>query len=192
MKTIQKIGLTLFLFFIANLSFGQYQLKSHKIELKGTAKPDHAWTSKATKATVKADFVIENNTFKALKSASLEIQTKGIKSDKKSDLMDERTYETLLADKHPTINYAFSQLKSNTVQGDETSLTLAGTLTIAGKSQNIDLLMKGKLLKDGSIELNGSHKLKMSNYGIKPPSFMFGALKVMDDVTIVFQLTLQK
>ena len=194
MKIVFKIGLIgLFFYGLCLPAVAQeYQLKSHKIEIKGSAKPEHAWTSKATKATLKADFVIEGNAFKELKKATLEIPVKGIKSDKNSDLMDNRTYETLLADKYPNIQYVLTSLKSATLQGNETLLVLAGSLTIGGKSQPVELSMKGKILPDGSIELSGSQALKMSNYGIKPPTFMLGALKVMDDVTIVYSITLKK
>lgn len=194
MKILLKVGIIALLVCGANLlAMAQnYQLKSHKIEIRGMAKPEHAWTSQVTKASLTADFVIEGNTFKELKKATLEITTKGIKSDKNSDLMDNRTYETLLADKYPSIQYLLTGLKSATIQGGESTIIVTGTLTMAGKSQPVELTMKGKILTDGSIELKGSQALKMSSYGIKPPSFMFGALKVVDDVTIVYSVTLQK
>ncbi len=194
MKNLLKIGLLgLVIYGFSQSAVAQsYELKSHKIELRGMAKPEHAWTSKARKATLTADFVIEGNTFKELKKATLDIPIKGIKSDKNSDLMDNRTYETLLADKYASIQYVATSLKSVTVQGNESTLVLVGTLTMAGKSQAVELTMKGKILADGKIELSGSQALKMSTYGIKPPSFMLGALKVVDDVTIVYSVTLQK
>lgn len=194
MKNLLKIGLLGLVIYGLSLSAmaQSYQLKSHKIEIRGMAKPEHAWTSKATKASLTADFVIEGNTFKELRKATLDITTKSIKSDKNSDLMDNRTYETLLADKYALIQYVLTSLKSVTAQGNESTLVLAGTLTMAGKSQPVELTMKGKILADGSIELKGSQALKMSSYGIKPPSFMLGALKVVDDVTIVYSVVLQK
>ncbi len=194
MKNSLKIGLIgLMIYGLGQSVMAQsYQLKSHKIELRGMAKPEHAWTSQATKATLTADFVMEGNSFKELKKATLDIPTKGIKSDKNSDLMDNRTYETLLADKYPSIQYVATSLKSAILQGNESTLVLVGTLTMAGKSQPVELTMKGKILANGAIELNGSQALKMSNYGIKPPSFMLGALKVVDDITIVYSVTLQK
>jgi len=45
---------------------------------------------------------------------------------------------------------------------------------------------------DGSIACSGSQQIKMTDYQIKPPSFMLGALKTGDALTINFSLTLKK
>jgi len=45
---------------------------------------------------------------------------------------------------------------------------------------------------DGSIACSGSEKLKMTDYKIKPPVFMLGALKTGDVLNINFSLTFKK
>ena len=44
---------------------------------------------------------------------------------------------------------------------------------------------------DGSITFNGSKKLKMTDYGIKPPTALLGTMTTGDEVEIVFQVTLK-
>ena len=49
-----------------------------------------------------------------------------------------------------------------------------------------------KVLPNGDIEIKGTKKILMSNHGIKPPSFMLGALKVGDEVTLDIYVVLHK
>lgn len=43
--------------------------------------------------------------------------------------------------------------------------------------------------KDGSITFKGTYKLKMADYGVEPPSFMFGAMSTGDAITLDFDVT---
>jgi len=65
-------------------------------------------------------------------------------------------------------------------------------LTIAGVTKQVTL--QGKITEnaDGSATITGSRKIKMSEFGITPPSFMLGALKVGDEVTVEYTLKLKK
>jgi hypothetical protein len=35
-------------------------------------------------------------------------------------------------------------------------------------------------------------RIKMSEYNVEPPSFMFGAMKTGDEITVKFNVTLKK
>ena len=62
-----------------------------------------------------------------------------------------------------------------------------GTLTIAGQSQ--PAILPGKLYPGGGgLWLDGQYTLKMSTFGIKPPTMMMGTIKVGDAVTIRYHL----
>jgi hypothetical protein len=41
---------------------------------------------------------------------------------------------------------------------------------------------------DKTITITGAQKIKMSEFGVKPPTFMLGALKVGDVVTVEYNL----
>jgi filamentous hemagglutinin family protein len=45
---------------------------------------------------------------------------------------------------------------------------------------------------DGSVTFSGSKKLKMTDYGIKPPTALMGTMTVGDEVEIVFSVTLKQ
>lgn len=62
---------------------------------------------------------------------------------------------------------------------DGGALAIAGDLTMGGKSQAVDFVVS----EDGG-KLAGSAAVKQSDWGIKPYSALFGALKVNDEVTV--------
>jgi polyisoprenoid-binding protein YceI len=168
-----------------------YTTKSSKITIDGTSSM-HDWSSVVTKINVQSDFSIANGVIQKLNSATVSMETKSIKSTKNSSLMDDRTYSTLKADKFPNITFVLTNVTSIQQNGNEATVTATGNLTIGGVTKPTDLILKIKTLANGEIEVKGSKKIAMSNHGIKPPSFMLGALKVGNEVTITYSIILIK
>jgi len=77
---------------------------------------------------------------------------------------------------------------------DATSVTVksTGKLTVAGFSKDVVIVAVCKLNADKSISVSGSQKISMSDYKIEPPTFMFGAVKTGNDITLKFSLTIRK
>ena len=48
--------------------------------------------------------------------------------------------------------------------------------------------VRGEKLANGQVRLQGEHPLLMTDYGLTPPSAMFGALRTADKVTVKFDL----
>ena len=190
-KLISLVFLALLFFNYVVYAQSKYESKSFVIEINGTSTM-HEWTSKVTSVSMTGEFTVEDNTLKNIHSATIEMQTKSIKSNKNSSLMDNRTYSTLKADDYPKIKYIFTKLQSISQSDNETTITLLGNLTLAGSTQATDLTMTGKVLSNETIEFTGTKKLLMSRFGIKPPSFVLGALKVGDEVSIDYTITLKK
>lgn len=168
-----------------------YTTKSSKVTIDGTSSM-HDWSSVVTKTNVQTDFTIANGVIQKLNSATVTMETKSIKSTKNSSLMDDRTYSTLKADKFPNITFVLTKVVSIQQTGNEATVTVFGNLTIGGVTKQTDLILKIKTLSNGEIEVKGAKKVTMSNHGIKPPSFMLGALKVGDEVTISYSVILIK
>jgi hypothetical protein len=62
----------------------------------------------------------------------------------------------------------------------------SGELTIAGVTKPVGLGAKLVPLPDGGTRVTGKVRINMRDYGVKPPSKLFGALKVANKVTIEF------
>ena len=89
-------------------------------------------------------------------------------------------YKALNSDRYPEITY---QLKSHTIHNG--TITTKGELTIAGVTKNIETKVTQK--EAGKhIKIDGEVKLKMSDFNVKPPEFLFGAFKTGDEITIIF------
>lgn len=71
------------------------------------------------------------------------------------------------------------------------SLMLHGRLSLAGVERKIDVGVTGVRVKDG-IRISGSKDLLMTDYQIKPPTMMLGAIKTKNLITVKFNATLQK
>jgi polyisoprenoid-binding protein YceI len=85
-----------------------------------------------------------------------------------------------------TIGQGDATFESSGVSGSGSSLRLAGTLTMAGKSSPVTLEVNAG--DDGHVTATTS--FKQSAFGFKPFSAMFGALKVKDEVGVELDLQL--
>jgi polyisoprenoid-binding protein YceI len=132
------------------------------------------------------DFKFEGGTLHSVHSFSFSLEAKSLKSDHES--MDNRTYKTIKADQFPKITYKLGSAVVTVVQKNKYSIKTTGELTIAGTSQTIEMIVNAVVNADNTITVTGSQKIKLTDYKIDPPSFMLGAMKVKNDLTIQFNL----
>jgi polyisoprenoid-binding protein YceI len=102
--------------------------------------------------------------------------------------MDENMYSTLQADKNQIIRYKLNGY--DILDGSATGFAAktTGVLTILGKEKVVAMKIDAARLNDGKATAEGEETLLMSEFGIKPPSFMFGTMKVGDEVKVKFNL----
>ena len=125
-----------------------------------------------------------------LSAFNFTVLAKTLKSGKSS--MDERTYKSIKANEFPKISYKLTYAEVTMVQANKYSIQTTGLLTIAGKSQTISMKVMALVNADNSISCHGTQKLMLTDYGIEPPSFMLGAMKVGNDLVIKFDLNYTK
>jgi polyisoprenoid-binding protein YceI len=103
--------------------------------------------------------------------------------------MDENMYATLKADENQLIKYRLSGY--DVLNGSATAFAAKtnGTLTILGKDKIVAMKVDATRLAEGKATAEGEETLLMSDFGIKPPSFMFGTMKVGNEVKVKFNLT---
>ncbi len=142
----------------------------------------HDWTMTSTAMESKGEFNLADH---HLQSFSFSLAVTSLKSDHAS--MDDRTYKSVNAKKFPDISY---KLASAVVTGDKSKYVIEtkGNLTIAGVTQPISMEVTAVINADKTITCTGSKKIQLTDYGIKPPTFMLGAMKVYNDLTIQFNL----
>lgn len=105
--------------------------------------------------------------------------------------MNEHMRKALKADAHKTIQYKIATWQLAPRSDEEGVLTTSGTLVMAGAEKPISVELTAKRIADRTWRLTGSKTLKMTEWGIKPPSLMMGTMKVRDPVTIQFEIVLE-
>lgn len=184
-----KIAIFLFLVLPAANVAGQtaYYLKSGKVTVSGTSSL-HDWVSEATKVEWSGNFVVTDKKLKEVTGVKVRIPVTSIKSEK-GRIMDNKTYEAFDSDKNPFITYTLSLAK---VTGTAIDFTISstGTLSMAGASRTIEMPVRAKMLSNGDIQLKGAYKMNQRDYKMEPPTAMMGTIKVGEEVTINFDLTL--
>jgi len=151
----------------------------------------HDWTMVSTSAESQGAFKFNaKDELIGLANFNLTVSAKSLKSGKSS--MDSRTYKSLKADEFPTISYQLKSVEISIVQANRFKILTKGTITIAGKTEPITMAVTAALNADKSITCTGNTPLKLTDFGIEPPSFMLGAMKVGNDLTVKFNLNYTK
>jgi polyisoprenoid-binding protein YceI len=104
--------------------------------------------------------------------------------------MDKNMYSTLDADKNPIIKYTMSgyDILDGSAKPAAFVAKTTGTLTISGQEKVISMRINAERLSDGKATAQGEQNVLMTDFGIKPPSFMFGTLKVGNEIKVKFNL----
>jgi polyisoprenoid-binding protein YceI len=188
LKNITTFGL-LFLAVI-NLTAQTYKLKSKDISVSGTSTL-HKWTSQITQASGQGVFQFEEGQLSAINAMELNFPVKGIISTK-GKIMDNKTWESLKSDKHPNVIYTFQSTESITKTSNGYSIKVKGNLQIAGVKKAISMQVEGNMDSTGKLHFKGKHALVLPNYNIEPPKALMGTVVVGEEVTVSFDVTLEK
>ncbi|MDQ6902409.1 MAG: YceI family protein [Bacteroidota bacterium] len=147
----------------------------------------HDWTMNSTVMVSQGDFKFDkNNILQTLSDFNFTIDARSLKSGHTS--MDNRTYTAMKADANPKIIYKLTSAVITPVSANEYQVKSVGSLSIAGETHTIQMNLKVIVNADKTLTCTGSEKLKLTDYKIDPPSYMFGAMKVGNDLTIQFNL----
>ncbi len=102
--------------------------------------------------------------------------------------MNKKVTTALKATEHPIIT--FQQSEPASISAIDTignfTLTAIGLLKMVGLEKEIEIDVKGQKTADG-ILLTGSKPLTFSQFGIEPPSAMFGQIVCGDDIAVNFE-----
>lgn len=160
-----------------------FTVKQARMTVQGTSTL-HDWESEAEKITCKGSALATPSVLASVKDVEVTVPVQNIKSTK-GKTMDNKTWEAFNYTKYPNIIYKLTQA---TVATDGT-VDASGTLTMAGVTKPVKFAVKSKVLPNGDIQLVGAYKLKMTDYKMVPPTAVMGTIKVADEVTVTFDLT---
>lgn len=92
--------------------------------------------------------------------------------------MNDHMRKALKAEEHPRLVFALTGYRM-----DGSDAVLTGTLELAGQTNPVEIAATVSESGD-TIRVQAEHTIRMTEWGIKPPTLMLGTMKVHDDVTI--------
>jgi polyisoprenoid-binding protein YceI len=146
--------------------------------ITGTARCSGPWTGTAPK----------------LLAIQLTIPVNTLKSSEGSG-MDDTMYDALKMKANPLITFTLTSanLQSHPSSGDsQYHYTASGQLTIAGAARAENLTLDVQPGDGNKLTIQTQAKLKMTDFGIKPPTAMMGMIRSGDDVTVTVTWQLVK
>ncbi len=108
-------------------------------------------------------------------------------------VMESDMREALKADRHPNVAFTFRELRGGVQHDLDTGLyhvAMAGDLTLAGVTRRIDLTVSAQRISRTSFRVRAVLPLRMTDFGITPPSALFGAIRARNSLTVRFDLIL--
>ena len=104
--------------------------------------------------------------------------------------MNEHMRKALKAKAHPTI--AFRVASYDLAKASEgVTVKMTGELALGGVTRPVTVTAAATEEASGSLRVVGKHAVKMTEFGLKPPSLMMGTMKVGELVTVGFDLVLK-
>jgi polyisoprenoid-binding protein YceI len=146
----------------------------------------HDWESAIEKIECKGFYAMANNSLMDVKDVVVKIPVTSIKSTK-GKIMDNKTYDAFNYEKYPNIVFTLSAQKINE---KNSTIDLTGNLAMAGTTKSVNLTANYKILPNGELQIIGSKKIIMTDFGMEPPTAMMGTIKVGNDVSVYFEITL--
>lgn len=150
----------------------------------------HDWTieAKNTGGTLKVEF--DEGKLEKVEKLEFTVVAESLESGKSG--MDKNTYKALNTDKYKNITYKLKKVNGiEKLSGNDYTVNTIGSLTVAGVSKDINLKFNFKCDSD-ILVLAGQYNLDMTDFGIDPPTAMFGTIKTGEKVVVKFDTHFNK
>lgn len=161
-----------------------YKSSHFEIEIAGTSNL-HDWTAMVTDFT--SNVIFDSTIFTSI---TAKIKAEKIKSSE-GRLMDSKMHDALKVNNNPTIEFTCRALPRSMTEYSNT-LKTTGQLRIAGKMRNVELNSRYKKHENDIFEVYGILELQLTDFGIEPPTALFGALTTGNQISIKYAITYKK
>jgi polyisoprenoid-binding protein YceI len=149
----------------------------------------HEWTMQGS--TIKGEISAPTpDNWNAPAKAVVTIPVASIRSE--HEKMDKLMAAALKAKSNPEIRFEMIDATPANATASNFVVKTRGKLTIAGVTKEIDMDVQGTRNGDGRYVLTGQAPIKMTTFGIKPPTAMLNTIKTGDDVKVTFRWVVEK
>lgn len=119
-------------------------------------------------------------------SLAITVASGEIKGDK-GTIMNRKIIGALKSREHPEIVYRLTGAAVS--EADAGTLLTEGQLTIAGVTKTVEMEVTAEQLEGGAVRYMGMTPILFTDYGMRPPSALAGALRTGNEVTVHFDVT---
>jgi hypothetical protein len=106
--------------------------------------------------------------------------------------MDHIMYKALHVDDAPDCRQIVGHFDVVSTSPDANSLVMQGTLRIAGRERVVRVPVVFEEQRDGSVRAQGALPILMTDYGISPPTALFGVLRTENRIVVKFDLLVDR
>lgn len=182
MKKLVLLPVLIAAFATTSLVAQNYTVSSESsMVIKGTSNL-HDWETSVTQINGSATF--NNEEGLEIEKAQLTIPVNMIKSEK-GKKMDNLTYDALDADAYPKIEFKLVSAEVTEVAGKQEAM-VNGVITVKGQSKPVKFTAVSS--DSAGMIWKGSVDMKMTDFGVDPPTALLGTLKTRDEITVEFNI----
>ena len=110
--------------------------------------------------------------------------------DCRNNTMNGHLRNALKADANPDIRFRATSVAVTPTGADQGTVAMSGTLAIAGQERPVTI--DGTVSREnGQLRVRGSKRITMTEWGVRPPSLMLGAMRVAPAATVGFDVVLK-
>ena len=178
-KKMKKTILALYVASTTLMTFAQetYTLTSESVLTVDGTSTIHDWT--VTANTIQGSLSADQD---ILKEILFEVAVEGIISERGAT-MDKKTHNALKKGEHPKVIFSVQKVDVSNIENQN----IIGRLNIAGVEKEV-AIPSNITRSVGEIKIKGEKEIKLQDYGIEPPTAMFGSIIVGDMVIVKFDL----
>lgn len=133
------------------------------------------------------NITVETLSPEAFQNLTLTIPVKGIEAE--SGGLTKNLHKYLKGDDYPNITFELNNVSDITAQADGSLLiTASGVITAAGSDNPVEMQVTANVNNNG-IQFAGEQELLMTDFGIDPPTAVFGTIRSRDEIRIEFDVT---
>ena len=122
--------------------------------------------------------------------SNVEVTVPAEKLDCRNGTMNEHMRKAIKAKEFPTIVFRASSYDL-TRATDSVGVTLTGSLTLGGVEKPITVKAHAKPGANGTLVVSGTREVRMTEFGLKPPTLMLGTMKVDEKIIVGFDVVLK-
>jgi hypothetical protein len=104
--------------------------------------------------------------------------------------LESNMYGVLKEKEYPTIKYELKtyELIPDSTTADRFVAKTTGVLTVVGKERTVEMILVGRRTEEGLATATAALDILLTDFGIKPPAFMLGTLRVGNKISLKFDI----